>query len=184
MKEKLKFKKRFHSVFIETEWVRFVVIFAIIMLPLYIAYYYAQQGGYLHFVKSITAQITAKFLYLTGVNVQLLRQAPFYGDAFIYGNFMPIRVIYECTGIFMMIIFISGIFAYKSSWLEKLIGFAVCIPGIYLTNIIRLIFLALIGHHFPQFFDFFHNYVWYALFSIILIGMWLFWIDIVVSQEN
>lgn len=236
---------------LEVEWIRFLVIFTIIMVPLYVGYFYAQQQisyGFseksveelqkkgappeivtefsemldqefsspaviraelekhfeiaelrqygltmlslierhemLQFVKNFSAQLTAKFLFLTGVETKVLYQHPYYGDTFVYGDFMPIRVIYECTGIFMMLIFLSGIIAYRSTMLEKLIGLVVCIPGIYLTNVLRLIFLGLIGHHAPQHFDFFHNYVWYALFSIILIGMWLFWIDIVIVRES
>lgn len=166
------------------EWIRFIAIFAVVTAPLYLAYFYAQQQDYLAFIKTFTAQLTAKILYLTGVPVRVLMQAPFHGDAFVYGDYMPIRVIYECTGIFTMIIFFAGIMAYRSTVFEKLIGLAIGIPGIYLTNVLRLLVLGLIGHFAPDYFDFFHNYLWYALFSIIVIGLWIYWIDVVVDRRS
>ncbi|OQY28803.1 MAG: hypothetical protein B6244_05810 [Candidatus Cloacimonetes bacterium 4572_55] len=159
-------------------WIQFVFIFAAVMGPLYIAYFYAQESGHLGFIRVFTAQLTGKFLYLTGISVQVSME-------FIkYGDFIPIRVIYECTGIFTMIIFFSGILAYRSTIVDKLIGFGLGIPGIYFLNIFRLFILAIIGHFSPQYFDFFHNYLWYALFSIVVLGMWLFWVDVVVERES
>ncbi len=172
-------KKSTGFVLIKDAWLRFVITFLIVMTPLYIFYYMGQEKGFLDFTTALTAQLTAKFLYLTGIPVSVAKH-----EYILFGSFMPIRVIYECTGIFTMIIFFSGVMAYRSTFPEKLIGLGVGLPGIYFTNVFRLIMLALIGHFAPEYFDFFHSYLWYGLFSIIVLGLWLFWVDIVVEKRG
>ena len=141
----------------------------------YLIYYALRSYGNLSFLKAATA-------VPVWVILRLFFQDAILSSDIISLDVFQIRIIYECTGIFLMIIFCACVLAYPASWRAKVIGLAAGIPIIYLTNILRLALLALVGRSFPSYFQYFHDYFWYGTFSLIIIFTWIFWLEIVVER--
>lgn len=85
------------------------------------------------------------------------------------------QIIYHCAGIFGMGIYAAAVVAYPSRWWEKLVGFAIGLPGLYVINTVRMVALGLIGMRWPEMFDWFHEWMWQGIFIIFVIVFWLLW---------
>ncbi|MBU0757151.1 MAG: archaeosortase/exosortase family protein [Nanoarchaeota archaeon] len=107
----------------------------------------------------------------------------------IQGNIVILKnynfeIIYECTGIFSMMIFSSCILAYPTENKKKLIGIIFGIISLYLINLVRLIILAIIGNFFPKFFDLFHKFFWQATLILFVILLFLIWKEKIVDKNE
>jgi exosortase/archaeosortase family protein len=102
----------------------------------------------------------------------------------IYLSHSTWEVATECTALFIMVIFSAFIFVYPSSVKEKGIALVAGIPFIFGANIIRLYIMAWIDYLKPQYTSFFHDYVWQVFFIVMVIFMWMVWIDKVVNCET
>lgn len=90
-----------------------------------------------------------------------------------------LQIIYECTGIYVFLIFIAFVLSYPALIHQKLLGLAVFIPILYLFNVFRIASLAVIQLHWPQYLDMVHKYLWEATFMVLVMAMtylWLLWI--------
>jgi len=91
-----------------------------------------------------------------------------------------LQIIYECTGIYVFLIFTAFVLSYPALIHEKLLGLAVFIPILYLFNLFRIVSLAIIQLHWPQYLDMIHKYLWEGTFMVLVMAMtylWLLWID-------
>jgi len=93
------------------------------------------------------------------------------------------EIIYQCAGIFGMMIYASAVIAFPSTIKEKLFGLALGIPGLYLINTIRMSALAVIGMYWKDLFDFFHEWMWQGIFIVFVIVFWLIWKEKFVHSE-
>lgn len=94
------------------------------------------------------------------------------------------RIIYQCAGIFGMMIFASAVIAFPSTIKEKLLGLALGIPGLYLINTIRMSALGVIGLYWRDLFHFFHEWMWQGIFIVFVIVFWLIWKQTIVRSES
>ncbi len=90
----------------------------------------------------------------------------------------------ECTAIFIMLIFSSFVFAYPASSRQRGIALLTGIPFIFGANVLRLYCMAWIDYLRPQHSELFHNYMWQVVFIVMVVFMWLIWIDKVVNRET
>jgi exosortase/archaeosortase family protein len=82
---------------------------------------------------------------------------------------IDMEIIYECTGIYGIIVFVSA--SISTFWLdifEKLKGILIGIAIIFFANILRLFSLFIISQEYPPAFDYFHTYFW-QLFLIVTV---------------
>lgn len=95
-------------------------------------------------------------------------------------------VISECGAIEVMAIFFSAVFAFPTTWRKRIIGLICGLPLMYLLNIGRLTALAVIGSLDPsrQWFNFFHEYVWQAVYIVFVVIVWMIWIEFVVRGKK
>lgn len=84
-------------------------------------------------------------------------------------------IIYQCAGIFGMMIYSAAVIAFPSTIKEKLWGLLIGIPGLYVVNTIRMIALGIIGVYWNELFDWFHEWMWQGIFIIFVIFFWLVW---------
>ena len=113
----------------------------------------------------------------------------FYDNVGVSDRYMTFRgfsveIIEECTGIFEMLIFLAALISYPASWKSKLYGFLMGIPALYLFNIIRIVFLTVVGAYYRNMFDFMHLYFWQATLILMITTVWVLWILLVVSREK
>jgi exosortase/archaeosortase family protein len=89
----------------------------------------------------------------------------------------------ECTAVMIMIIFTSFIAVYPASLKAKGIGLLLGLPFIFTANIMRLLLMAVIDRYRPGFSTFFHDYLWQVSFIIMVVFLWMLWMDKVVKRE-
>jgi archaeosortase B (VPXXXP-CTERM-specific) len=124
-----------------------------------------------------TADLTGFFLKLFGMTVNVS------GRVVSLSGF-SMEVVGECTGLYEMLIFLAALIAYPSDYKKKLIGAGLGLPLLYVINIIRMIFIAVIGNWSPKTFDFFHMYFWQVAMILIILSVWILWIQKVVYHER
>ena len=124
-----------------------------------------------------TADITGFFLKLFGLSAQT-------GGRIVSLPNFSVEIVGECTGLYEMLIFLAAIIAYPSGWRKKLIGAGLGIPILYGINIVRMVFITLVGNWSPKTFDFMHMYFWQVAMILIILSVWVLWIEKVVYYEG
>ncbi|MFC1849433.1 archaeosortase/exosortase family protein [candidate division CSSED10-310 bacterium] len=123
------------------------------------------------------AVLVAFFLELIGFTVTV-SQATIQLHGFAY------RIIYHCSGLFLMIIYSSAVIAYPATVKEKTIGLLLGNPILFITNVLRLVMLGIVGYKYPQYFDASHEYLWQGIFIVFVIFLWMVWKEIFVKSEE
>ena len=146
--------------------VRFSLYFFIILIVL----------QFITHIPTISEPIVYFTTLITGTFLKLI-----YSDVTIKGfhimstNGIDMEIIYECTGIYGIIVFTSAIFATWFNLYEKLKGLLIGIPTIYCANLVRLILLFVIAHENPPSFEYFHTYFWQLFLIIVVVILFYFW---------
>lgn len=125
----------------------------------------------------ITTATIGWLLEATGINIAI------HGTYITLGNNYW-EVSSECTAVNVVILFASFVLAYGASLKAKILALITGIPFIVLANLARLFVLAWITELFPGQSRFFHDYAWQAAFVILVVAMWLAWIELVVKREK
>ena len=116
-----------------------------------------------------TALVTARTLALLGVGGRAE------GDVVISPTLGSLRVIFECTAAFPVIIFVAAVLAYPCGWRWKLAGVVTGVPAILAVNVLRLMTLLYVAHAYPTAMEWVHLVAWQALFVVIVVLMWSLW---------
>lgn len=153
------------------------VLFCTLVILLDMAVWYLGRMEYLAFIDIFTSYIITWLIHLSGLPA--LRDSNT-----IYLTNAVWVVTTECTALFIMIIFSSFVLVFPSSLKSKIVALVSGIPFIFGANILRLYAMAWIDYLKPQFSEYFHNYVWQVFFILMVIVMWLFWIDKVVKPAD
>ncbi len=85
------------------------------------------------------------------------------------------HVVWGCTSIKQMYIFICIILFYKGKWIHKIWYIPLGILLIYCFNIFRISFIIAIIDKHPEQFIFWHEYIMKYLFYIFIFLLWTFW---------
>jgi archaeosortase B (VPXXXP-CTERM-specific) len=172
--EKTKIKLRTHKAII-----KFCVIFfgLLIILTTTFPFLSDKFNPQLSWLMAVTADLTGLVLRLFGLTVNIS------GRVVSLSNF-SMEVVGECTGLYEMLIFLAAMISYPASYKKKLIGAVLGLPLLYVINIIRMIFIAVIGNWSPKSFDFMHLYFWQVAMILIIVSVWVLWIEKVVHYER
>lgn len=81
-----------------------------------------------------------------------------------------------CDALQSSALLIAGVFAFRASLFQKLVGTLVGSALLVLLNLFRLTSLFLIGRSHPELFDTAHLEVWQALFILAAFVEWALWI--------
>lgn len=84
---------------------------------------------------------------------------------------------HECTGIFVLLVYLTFVLAYPASWTQRLRGIAVGIVVLMGVNIARLIALTVIASRFPGWFAYFHEYFFQGVFIALLAFLASIWTE-------
>jgi archaeosortase B (VPXXXP-CTERM-specific) len=141
-----------------------------------VAFAYISHEGGLDFLAFFTAKTAAALIHVSGLAAALD------GDMIYLANSVW-KVNMECTAIMIMITFVSFVLVSPSPIKAKGLGLAIGVPFIFCANISRLFVMAWIDKLAPAYSTFFHDYLWEVAFIIMVILMWLVWIDKVVRRE-
>jgi exosortase/archaeosortase family protein len=128
-------------------------------------------------LRAATTYIVSRLLDLVGItNVADTTHIRF---ANAYWEVTP-----ECTAVNVFILYVSFILAYPARLRSRGIALLIGLPFIFIANIGRLVVLGLATVHFPGSTRWFHDYIWQAVFVLLVVVMWLVWIGVVVKREE
>lgn len=82
----------------------------------------------------------------------------------------------KCNGIELFALFAIFVLAYPGKFLYKLIFIILGIASIQLINIFRVVGLAIIQLHYPEWTDFNHTYVFNVLVYGYIFCLWIIWV--------
>ena len=155
---------------------KFVVFF---ITSLSIFYFISIQ--FESYIPLFSMQSTAKTLHL------LLNLAGMKNNLNAYSiNFsnFSITIVRQCTGIFEAMALTACMLAYPASKEKKFAGIVFAIPVIYIFNMLRLVFLSILGIYYPSVFEAIHDYLLQLTFVFLVVFFWIFWIDKVVKSDE
>jgi archaeosortase B (VPXXXP-CTERM-specific) len=160
----------------DLKYLKMPLLFSVSVVSLNIASLYAAEKGYLYVLELVTAQTTTGLVHLFGVEAVRNKMIHLTHDSWIVNT--------ECTAITIMIIFASFVTVYQTSLKAKGIGLLLGLPVIFIANIMRLLIMAFIDKFSPAYSNYFHDYLWQVAFIIMVIALWLVWIEKVVRRER
>jgi len=127
-------------------------------------------------IPSISEPITYFTTLITGSILKI-----FYSSITIKGfhiisrSGIDMEIIYECTGIYGIIVYMSAILATWFPVYDKLKGILLGLPIIYGANILRLVLLFVASLIYPPAFEFLHTYFWQLFLIIVVVLLFYFW---------
>lgn len=107
-----------------------------------------------------------------------------HGPSLTIESAFSFSIIYQCAGIFGMMIYTAAVIAFPSTIKEKSIGLLIGIPGLYVVNTVRMTALGIIGLYWRDLFDWFHEWMWQGIFIIFVIFFWLVWKEKFVHSDT
>jgi len=157
---------------------RFLIFMILFVVAEYLLLYVLPPESFRVAPVSFTARLFFRVLKLLGFSVSL-------SGAVIQLKHISLEIVYECTGVFAFFILSGAILAYPSRGWHKLLGHIVGLPAVFILNIVRLVLLAVIGEYFSRpVFDFVHEYLWQITFIVVVLLLWVLWIDRVVERAK
>lgn len=100
-----------------------------------------------------------------------------------FENVLSVSIYEGCNGINMMIVFIAFIISFNKDWRKMIWFIPLGLLFIHLSNLLRLIALALISNRFPDYFYFFHKYLFTAIIFIAIFILWFVWVVKIKHKE-
>jgi len=117
----------------------------------------------------VTTKCTLHLLQLFGYSVTM--------NYFHIIGAIDMEIIYECTGVYGIIILTSGFLASWHPWEEKLLAIAWGIGVVFVTNQLRLLSIFIISSQWPEAFEFLHSYFWQFFLIFIVCLVYYLWMQ-------
>lgn len=135
--------------------------------------------GFLVLIRAVPEAATPAVTGTAWLGAKLLRA--FGAEAVLEGfdiqlEKFSVTIIYECTGIYSSLIFLSCVLAYPTALRRKAAGIAWGIPTIVAINVVRVAGLAAVGNRFPKYFDLLHGYLWQVTIILVVVALWVLWL--------
>lgn len=155
---------------------KFISLFIIFLSTFYFLSIAFENYIPLFNMRSISATLSTILKYI-GIPSSLK------GNVLVFNNF-SIEIVRQCTGIFEVMALSACILAYPASKEKKFAGIVFVIPMIYIFNMLRLIFLSILGIYYPYLFEAVHDYILQLTFVFLVVFFWIFWINKVVKEQE
>lgn len=107
--------------------------------------------------------------------VLLPHQSGWHNTIHIHGS-NGVWISSNCDGFALVWVFSAVLFYLPGGWRHKAIYLLSGSLVIEIFNILRIISLAIIEHHFPQSLAFNHDYTFTVLVYGVVVGLWFFWL--------
>ena len=104
----------------------------------------------------LNAELTAGALTLLGAGARV-------DGNLVSTSFFQAEIIFECTAVYPIAMWIAAVLAYPARWRPKLLGIALGVPALMLINVVRLVSLFYIGYWWIEVFDTAHLLIWQSL---------------------
>ncbi len=154
---------------------RDIAVFLVKVIAIYVFWYVLYHGWLLPdgrldlFVSRNIVSVTANLLQISGYEV-------FTFDRMIgIGPANGLEIIDGCNGIETIGLFIGFVVAYPGSNVRRWLFIPTGMILIYLVNVLRIYFLAIIQYHWFPGFQINHDYTFTLIFYLVVIAMCVIW---------
>ncbi len=129
--------------------------------------------------------LSVNIVNVTGGILSLLGQEFFLGYRTVGLAFTDgLYIIDGCNGLEAIGLFIGFVVAYPGDNIKRALFIPMGILVIYLANVARIVILAFVQLHYPQGFEFAHDYSTSSIFYIIIFLMFIVWINFGGKPKN
>jgi len=159
--------------FVRRNWavVKGCLIFAGCIVAFMLIQSYALGGDTLQPFYDFTASATSAIANLFGGSTTV-------DGSLVTSPDFAMSIVFGCTAIVPIGIFISAVLAYPCTARQKAVGIVLGIVVLYVLNLVRTVSLYFIGVHFSQgVFDTAHFLIWQPVMILTAIVLWLFWVE-------
>lgn len=156
----------------KSEHVRFVVAFVLSCIGLY-ACIHELPSAFTRPINEHTAWTMGMVLNTIGIPVSTVNDI-------MSGDRFALRIIPECTALFMSSLYLSFVVFYPATVRQKATGLAMGISALYLGNLVRLVATFMVGQYDRRLFEIAHVYLGQVLTIVLVIMgcyLWLKWLD-------
>ena len=106
------------------------------------------------------------------------------GDTISLPNDVSLKIIFECSGAYEMMILISIILSYPTIYRNKLYGIILGIAVIYILNMLRLVSISWILVYYTDKFDFVDRYLWQISLVIFISATYTMWLKLIERSDS
>ena len=156
---------------------RFVTVFLVSAVALFLVYWVSDTTGRFEQVNRLNAMLSGAILQVLGISNTRVGSSV----QFTTGG---MKVISECSGVYVAILFSAGVLAFPAAWRARLTGLFFGILAIFAINVLRLVTLGAIIARKRDLLPLFHEYLWQVLFILVVAGLYLLWIERMVPREQ
>lgn len=82
-----------------------------------------------------------------------------------------------CSGLKQIMQFALLMFLFPGPWRKKLWFIPTGIIVVHITNVLRVVGLAVVMNYWPQYWDFSHDYIFRPIFYVVIFMMWVLWVE-------
>lgn len=114
----------------------------------------------------------------TAALLQLLGAEGSAHGSIVSSSYRDLQVIYECTAVFPVAIFIAGVATFPRPWRARAMGLAMGVPVILIINLIRLASLVYVDHFLPGALEDVHHIIWPSVLLFLVVVVFLTWVRV------
>ena len=90
----------------------------------------------------------------------------------------------NCTGLFVIFIYLSALLAYPSGTWGKALGVALGVGALFCLNLVRVASLVVVGLALPDKLNATHYLIWQPVMIVAALCLWLFWTERVANAPQ
>lgn len=156
--------------------IRFGARFALLAGGLYTLANWLPSAQFIEPLNRLTAAMTGALLASLGLETAV-------SGALVSTGGFSVKIIPECTALFLVPLYSSFVLAYPASSRQRLAGLLFGIPSLVVVNLVRLVVIILIGTKSSALFEYSHVYAGQILMILVVLLASMAWLRFVVTVE-
>lgn len=152
-----------------TSLVKLSVRFMLLAGSLYVAYNWLPAAWVAKPLQRHTAGMTAFLLGLMGLEVSV-------NGVLVSAQGFTVKIVAECTAVFVGILFFSFVVAYPTSFKHKAIGLVSGLSFLFAANLLRVLAVFLTGMHNTRLFEYAHVYIGQIVMILLVLLTAMIWL--------
>lgn len=149
---------------------RFCVRFILLCSVLYFLFNWLPSDWVANPICRQTAEMTALLLRAVGLD-------PSVSGSIVSADGFSIKIIPECTAIFIGVLFFSFITAYPAMYKHKLVGLFLGISFLWTANLLRVCIMFWVGLNYQNLFDIMHVYIGQIMMVFLVLMTSMVWLN-------
>jgi len=124
-------------------------------------------------ISELTAGLAGFLLRVAGVEASV-------SGVLVSALGFTVKIIPECTAVFVGILFFSFVVAYPASFRQKAIGLIFGLSFLFVSNLLRVLAIILVGVRYRAFFEYAHVYIGQVIMVLLVLSVSMVWLRSVV----